>query len=836
MSFSDKDKNWDDGLDDAEAEMDEDGQSTRDASIFVVDVAGGMLDYPPSEIPSDRVEEELPLLHRTLNAILKCLKRKAFNSPNDFVGIALYNTQHTQSDKDASDVREHVYCFQPIEQLNGNNIRKLKKLVDSAHDDPDLLSRKFKPATFQGSRTSMPIGNLYMSCNRFFRNNPHTKSATKRIFHVTCNDQPNKGAPSEWLTATQTNANDLKEAGIYIEPFFIAPPQPNFDTPTCFDASFFYTHVLPKTDSDSYSNENLPNFSMVQGLAKFNTLEEKLKKLETPKRTSFTHKFELGANLTISVKGYRTVVDQKYFPYVLVAENKHGELELTEKETRLKNNLDETVERSETNRGFIVGDKSSNPVVVTCDTKAYNSLRSFDLPVGMKLLGFQDLDTLSVMHNVSSASFIYPTEDIVKGSTKLFSALLKSCLKKKKLALVRAVMRKNAGPVICALIPQEEVVDNQDGSQIMPNGFYLIPLPFADDLRSPPDVINAKATEDQIEASAAWLKKLRKKSGYDANEYENPYFRLMRKNIESQALDEPMDEDDIKKDKTLPPVEQMEKRAGNLIDNWRRTWDFKKEEPVRVKEEEEVGSQKRKKDDVTEVGMDDGPFLEKMRYNQLEKCRLDELKSFCRANHLPVQGRKAELIMRIKEKLTRSYGIWLVSKCFVPILRLCFVLADLLLNISLGFLGTLFEFRNVVFGVERGRLFVLGDMVWTKDLSHELVIQSESGNSQVSMREAVNLFIAIVGLDERRSPAVFACIRLVVGAAEPVLEPAVAVAAPASGRKPSDVAAAVAVAAPALELEVVRAAAVELVVRGVPVRVQRVAVAVAVVVVAAALP
>lgn len=152
MSFSDQDKNWDDGLDDAEAEMDEDSvgvflflslvliscsyiisqQSTRDASIFVVDVAGGMLDYPPSEIPSERVEEELPLLHRTLNAILKCLKRKAFNSPNDFVGIALYNTQHTQSDKDASDVREHVYCFQPIEQLNGNNIRKLKKLVDSA--------------------------------------------------------------------------------------------------------------------------------------------------------------------------------------------------------------------------------------------------------------------------------------------------------------------------------------------------------------------------------------------------------------------------------------------------------------------------------------------------------------------------------------------------------------------------------------------------------------------------------------------------------------------------------------------------------------------------------
>ena len=89
-----------------------------------------MLTYPPSEDPNDRVQEELPLLHRTLDAILKCLKRKAFNSPNDFLGIVLYNTQETKSDKHGSDVREHVYCLQPIEQLNGNNIRQLNKIVD----------------------------------------------------------------------------------------------------------------------------------------------------------------------------------------------------------------------------------------------------------------------------------------------------------------------------------------------------------------------------------------------------------------------------------------------------------------------------------------------------------------------------------------------------------------------------------------------------------------------------------------------------------------------------------------------------------------------------------
>ena len=61
-------------------------------SLFVVDVAGGMLDYPPTEDPSDRFDDELPLLHRVLDAIFKCMKRKAFSSPQDYIGVVLYNT------------------------------------------------------------------------------------------------------------------------------------------------------------------------------------------------------------------------------------------------------------------------------------------------------------------------------------------------------------------------------------------------------------------------------------------------------------------------------------------------------------------------------------------------------------------------------------------------------------------------------------------------------------------------------------------------------------------------------------------------------------------------
>ena len=55
---------------------------------------------------------------------------------------------------------------------------------------------------------------------------------------------------------------------------------------------------------------------MNEGLAKFDTLEEKLKKLEVPKRTSFTHRFELGEGFTISIKGWVFISNNGIYIYI----------------------------------------------------------------------------------------------------------------------------------------------------------------------------------------------------------------------------------------------------------------------------------------------------------------------------------------------------------------------------------------------------------------------------------------------------------------------------------------------------------------------------------------
>lgn len=71
-------------------------------------------------------------------------------------------------------------------------------------------------------------------------------------------------------------------------------------------------------------------------------------------------------------------------------------------------------------------------------------------------------------------------------------------MSKDKIGLVLALTRRNATPAFCALLPQEEIIDEEDGTQKEPPGFHLIPLPFADDIREAPITEGARGTFLQL--------------------------------------------------------------------------------------------------------------------------------------------------------------------------------------------------------------------------------------------------------------------------------------------------------------------------------------------------
>jgi hypothetical protein len=75
-------------------------------------------------------------------------------------------------------------------------------------------------------------------------------------------------------------------------------------------------------------------------------------------------------------------------------------------------------------------------------------------------------------------------EKEIEGSTTLFKTLLDRCEAKQKFILCEIIIRSNSSPRLAALIPQQEVLDEEVKSiQRCPPGFHLVYLPYADDFR-----------------------------------------------------------------------------------------------------------------------------------------------------------------------------------------------------------------------------------------------------------------------------------------------------------------------------------------------------------------
>ena len=72
---------------------------------------------------------------------------------------------------------------------------------------------------------------------------------------------------------------------------------------------------------------------------------------------------------------------------------------------------------------------------------------------------------------------------MVKGSSKLFKALLDQCLARDVVAVCRYIPRQNAQPFFVALVPQAEELD-ESHIQVASPGFHVIYLPFAEDFRT----------------------------------------------------------------------------------------------------------------------------------------------------------------------------------------------------------------------------------------------------------------------------------------------------------------------------------------------------------------
>lgn len=253
------------------------------------------------------------------------------------------------------------------------------------------------------------------------------------------------------------------------------------------------------------------------GISLLNSLLSSINSRSVPRRTAFSNiPFEIGPDFKISVNGYLLFKRQepKRSSFVWLG----GEQPQIAQgvSTQIADDTARTIEKSEIRKAYKFGGEQ-----VYFGPEQQQALRNFGDPV-IRIIGFKPLSALPFWANVKHPTFIYPSEEDYIGSTRVFSALHQKLLRDKKVALVWFIPRKNAAPVLGAMIAGEEKLDEND-VQKFPPGMWILPLPYADDVRNNPETTLQRAPESLIDQMRMVIQQLQlPKAAYEPLKYPNP--------------------------------------------------------------------------------------------------------------------------------------------------------------------------------------------------------------------------------------------------------------------------------------------------------------------------
>lgn len=374
-------------------------EKNHDVILFAIDCSRSM-----HALRDDPNYEDAKTSHLlgALNAAVQIQKRKVIVGPYDSVGVMFYNTTRRNESGPGSEIKKGTYVYQPTSVINAPKILDLNQLINEARDNPDLLSEEYPPTD-----KHIPVGDLFTSCNWILRDGA-PKSATKRVFLITDNDDPLAGLHNHnprLITSARTTLTDLLQVGVTVEPFFITLDDESFNQHK------FWTNVLV---TDTSSEEDFDFLPPSLSISRIDDLLEQMRFYESPKRALFSIPFELAEGLVIGIKGYGLVTEQKRGAYKYFVDlgdrmevvesrtsyvDEEQEAEVDKSGVQFGMTLGATGEDEDTEeRGF--GSRSvgaGRRVFYTADE--VRSFRTLDLEPGLKLLGFKDRSELAFEDN-----------------------------------------------------------------------------------------------------------------------------------------------------------------------------------------------------------------------------------------------------------------------------------------------------------------------------------------------------------------------------------------------------------------------------------------------------
>lgn len=620
----------------------------KDAVLFAIDVSPTMLEQPPKS--EDKKSDRDSPTSAALKCAYQLMQQRIISNPSDMMGILLFGTEETDL-KDGDSTFQHCYLLADLDVPSAQDVRRLRDLVENEEEAEQIL----KPA-----KDGASIATVLFCANQIFTTKAPNFSS-RRLFLVTDNDYPVK-VKADKDTAV-TRARDLYDLGCTIDLFPISQPD------QAFDRSRFYDDlVYPTSPSDPDAPVAVPSITKIaksgKGITLLKQLLSSINSKATPRRALFSLPLELGPDLRIGVKGYILIKRQEHGKscYVWVGGDKPQIV--TSSTSHMADDTARVVEKTELRKAYKFGGDA-----ITFTSEEITKIRqAFGDPI-IRIIGFKSISCLPIWANTNKATFIYPSEADFIGSTRVFSALQQKLIKSKKMGLVWFIARRNAAPTLCALIPAEEKT-NEDGEQSMPPGLWLVPLPFADDMRHFPEPAGdqLKTTDELTDKMRIIIEQLQLPKGvYDPAKYPNPDLQWFYRILQAMALEEELPEQPD--DKTAPRYKQIDKRCGEYIQEYGKEFEAafaqvaksfphrgkatgkrasaepgdEKPAPKRVKKEPKV-----KEEGEEDEGMSDEQMATLNNKGQISKQTVAVLKAFLEQRGQNVSGKKVDLTERVQ--------------------------------------------------------------------------------------------------------------------------------------------------------------------------------------------
>lgn len=445
-----------------------------------------MSNWNPNENSSDSEDEETNFDIRGREAIIFVLDgflfknterfdaatqliRDAFLSgliinDKDLIGIVFDNTKESPPPKEADVLKNIVVpancaLFLPLRQLNKDIVEYYLNFTEENYFDYDT-----KYGVAEGKFASMIrlCGNMFQQCG--------VKLSNQTIVYFTDRETPHETGSQEFQKAIQ-RAADME--GQNIE-FNLIPMTDDFN----YDR-FYKEFISLSKDID------MESFTPTDPRLAREMISDRKIKLDISKRCIGHVNWNLGNELELSVKFYNYYQKSVYPKRVALKRDDNSVI---------TGKIENFIDKKDLETGLTIRREMRSEDVeyeIQCGAEAVRMTEAEMLKVKcplqpiLQLVGFKDRSALKNDHFIRQCMFIYPDDERIQGSGKLFTALWKRCLENDKIAVCIFVARRKSKPFYVALVPvaSSEIDENSIPSTFMSgDGFKVVFLPFADHL------------------------------------------------------------------------------------------------------------------------------------------------------------------------------------------------------------------------------------------------------------------------------------------------------------------------------------------------------------------